>query len=204
MNLPAKIQLPDVARMGRMPSLPEWAALRVASLEKNLQRDKDGKYRELWTLPAELIPSAEQAATLQEHADELRRRMTWTPLLDAAYAQATIIAVTKMLLALPRAKTNEIEAEAKAEAYMDALDDVPCWAVQAAVRGWHRSEYGEDHDYRWAPVPSELRKAAEIEAWKSGRRIQDCERVIIAVPIDDKESPQLREAVKPLLKMKRA
>lgn len=199
MNVPAIIEpipLPDLHRMGQMPSLPGWAASQAASVERNQQRDQTSrKYREVWTLPARLMPTEAQAIALRAHAAELRRRMTQTPEQDGSCAEATLVFVTKLLLALPRAKTNEVEAEAKAEAYMEALDDVPSWAVQAAIRNWHRSGYGPDHDYRWAPVPSELRQAAETEAWKSGHRIQICESILNAVELFEPE-PSAAEAMK--------
>lgn len=189
MNLPAKIetiQLPEPHRMGLMPSLPAWAASQVKSVERIHQADPvTGRHGEVWTLPLALMPNEQQALALRAHAVEMRRRLDETPQNSQECAQATLVLLTKLFLALPRAKTNEIEIEARAEAYMDALDDVPSWAVQAAIRGWHRRAYGDKHDYRWAPVPSELREVAEIEAWKAARRMQECERVLAAVPLNE-------------------
>lgn len=188
-NLPAVIDpipLPAPHRPELMPSLPRWAASQVASIDKNHQRDPvTGTYAEFWTLPAVLVPTPAQAMALRDHANEMRRRLTETPSQNEDCEKATVVLLTKMFLALPRAKTNDTEIEAKAEAYLDALDDVPSWAVQAAIRGWHRKSYGDGHDYRWAPVPSELRECAEIEAWKVAKRMQECERVLAAVPLDE-------------------
>lgn len=71
--------------------------------------------------------------------------------------------VAKMLLAYPIASASTEAGRARAEAYLDALDDVPPWALAAAVRRWNRGEAGEDHDYRWAPYPAVLRKLSLAE-----------------------------------------
>jgi hypothetical protein len=43
---------------------------------------------------------------------------------------------------------------------------VPSWAVQEAMRKWHRSEYGPRHDYKWQPAPATLRELAMIEVYR--------------------------------------
>ncbi|MHB8272004.1 hypothetical protein [Bradyrhizobium sp.] len=134
------------------------------------------------------------------HVAYLEDKLKYTPLNDDAYGRATVVLVTKMLLALPSAAMTEESAAAKAEAYMDALEDVPCWAVQAAIRGWHRSEYGDKFNYRWAPVPSELRTVAFLEAWKTKERIRDLKRVISADVLFYPD-PKMVEKIEPLLKM---
>ena len=134
------------------------------------------------------------------HVAYLEGQLQHTPLNYDAYGRATIVLVTKMLLALPSAAMTEESAAAKAEAYMDALEDVPSWAVQAAIRGWHRSEYGDKFNYRWAPVPSELRTVAFLEAWKTKERIRDLKRVISADVLFYPD-PKIVDKVEPLLKM---
>lgn len=71
--------------------------------------------------------------------------------------------VAKMLLAYPIASGSKESGQARAEAYLDALDDVPPWAVAAAVRRWNRGAAGDDHDYKWPPAPATLRKIAVAE-----------------------------------------
>lgn len=71
--------------------------------------------------------------------------------------------IAKMLLAYPVANASKESGQARAEAYLDALDDVPPWALAAAVRRWNRGAAGEEHDYRWPPAPAVLRKIAVAE-----------------------------------------
>lgn len=67
--------------------------------------------------------------------------------------------IAKMLLAYPVAGASPEAGKARGEAYLDALDDVPPWAIAEAVKRWHKGQCG-DHDYRWAPAPAVLRAAA--------------------------------------------
>lgn len=67
--------------------------------------------------------------------------------------------IGKMLLAYPMAGGTAEAGKARGEAYLDALDDVPPWAIAEAIRQWHRGECGPDHNYRFAPAPAELRYA---------------------------------------------
>lgn len=92
--------------------------------------------------------------------------------------------VAKMLLTYPMAGASTETGRARAEAYLDALDDVPPWALAAAVKAWHRGEAGE-HDYRWAPAPAVLRAAAmkQIESFKPA--IEHVQMLLAAVPIDE-------------------
>lgn len=73
--------------------------------------------------------------------------------------EAALGLIGKMLLAYPMANGSAESGKARGEAYLDALDDVPPWAIAEAVRQWHRGECGPDHNYRFAPAPAELRYA---------------------------------------------
>jgi hypothetical protein len=73
--------------------------------------------------------------------------------------EAALGLIGKMLLAYPMAAGSAESGKARGEAYLDALDDVPPWALAEAIRKWHRGECGPDHNYRFAPAPAELRYA---------------------------------------------
>jgi hypothetical protein len=66
------------------------------------------------------------------------------------------VILAKMLMASGGAAMTATSAQARAEAYTDALDDMPAWAIAAAVKRWHRGECG-DHNYAFAPAPAVLR-----------------------------------------------
>jgi hypothetical protein len=128
------------------------------------------------------MPTELHRRTLVKHIEALERFMRQTPEHDETAAKATLITVTKLLLALPSAKMSETGAEARGEAFMVALEDVPFWATAEAVKGWYRDSHGAEHDYRWAPAPAVLRKLSQREAWKVGGRISSIKRVLAAEP----------------------
>ena len=79
--------------------------------------------------------------------------MCMKPEADDAYAQKTLVAVSKMLMTLAGRDAGGMAGEARGEAYMAALEDIPYWAVEEAIRHWYRGECGA-HDYRWPPDPA--------------------------------------------------
>jgi hypothetical protein len=146
--------------------LPQWVEQRCATCKKESQPGRDGIYRMTPTLPAALIPSKEQKLLIEKHVAGLNAVLAMTPYEDVQHGELTLTTVTKMTLVLPSRETGDLAGEAKGEAYMAALEDVPSWAVQEAMRKWHRSEYGPKHDYKWQPAPSTLRELAMIETYR--------------------------------------
>jgi hypothetical protein len=136
---------------------------------------------------------------VERHISALDRIMEMTPEIGAEFAEATTIAVSKMTMVLAGKEAGELASEAKGEAFMDALEDVPSWAVQEAMRKWHRAEYGPKHDYKWQPAPATLRELAMIEVYRVKairRRLAD---LILAEPLleftkEQLESMQARTA----------
>ena len=149
------------------------------------------------------MPTDEHRQVMTAHVAALAPLLTETPKKGDDWAKATIVLVTKMLMVLPAAQSSSEAMEARAEAYMAALEDIPAWAVEAAVRGWYRSEYGPDYKYRWAPVPAELRAVSFLETWKVKERIRDLSRVLEAKPLFECRA-DLAAKVEPLMKMRKA
>lgn len=103
---------------------------------------------------------------IEQHVTDLTAVLAMTPEEDDRHGELTLTTVTKMTLVLPSKESGDLGGEAKGEAYMAALEDVPSWAVQEAMRKWHRSEYGPRHDYKWQPAPATLRELAMIETYR--------------------------------------
>jgi hypothetical protein len=127
---------------------------------------------------------------IEVHIEQLRSLSAQTPEAGAEFGKATLVIVTKVLLVLPSQRTTEAASEAKAEAYMMALEDVPYWAVEAAARKWFRNDCGVDErgrpfDYQWAPSPGPLRRIAQLEAGRLLERIVVLERLLHAVEFVD-------------------
>src|SRR5437763_15035954 len=131
---PHDLQLPDVRRPERMPCLPEWAASRIASLREEAQPHATGKWRQVVTLPTNLILQADDRDAIEQYATALDRLCDDTPANSAKVQEAMLVIITKMLMVLPSMTQNELSAEARGEAFMDALDDIPAWSVHSAIR----------------------------------------------------------------------
>jgi hypothetical protein len=92
------------------------------------------KYRTIPTLPANLILNEGERAEIDRHATDLDALCRQTPADGDEWEGATLIVITKLMLALPSSQQNEAGAEATGEAFQVAQDDVPTLAVAAAVR----------------------------------------------------------------------
>lgn len=134
--LPAKVivdgiedlQLPDLRRLERMPFLPAWVASRVDLLKTEERSDlKTRTRRAAVVLPAKLILTVGQRKCVERYVGTLRAFCAATPANDGAVEQETLRAVSELMLVLPSPAQNELSVEARGEAFMDALDDVPSW-----------------------------------------------------------------------------
>lgn len=191
------IPLPPALRPAMIPSLPAWAVSLTAAVRPELQRVKDATGRdtfaEVLVLPAAMMPTQEQRAAIERHVDSLRSLLRETPQADGDAETRTATAVTKLLLVLPGARKSEVGAEVRNEVYLDVLDDVTCWAVEAAIRGWHRHECGADergrpYDYRWAPDPGTLRQLALREMHRMESRIRELMKPLAAIRYVDQSA----------------
>lgn len=199
------IPLPDPRRPTRMPSLPGWLTSQKNAVCLNLQI-VEGKFQDVMTLPTSLMPTAEQKNAIRAYQASLSSLQAQTAERGADAEKAILIAVTNLLLVLPGRKSGEHGAEATGEAYLAALDDVPYWAVEAAIRRWYRGECGNDergepYNCHWAPDPAALRRLSNAEAWRVASRIKELEPVLEAVPFID-SSEDLKRGRAALLGMR--
>jgi hypothetical protein len=183
------IPLPDLLRPERTPSLPVWLALRVASIRDVHQADpKTGRHRLAPTLPHNLILSEAERDDIERHVRQLERSYGPTPADDPQVEGLMLIELTNMMLVLPASKQNDASAEARGEAYLIALDDMPIWSVRAAIRSWYRgsagkNEQGRPYDYHWAPAPADLRQIAMLELWRIKARVGQLRKLLLAEPL---------------------
>lgn len=188
------IPLPDLRKPTAMPSLPVWLATQHAALATNLQLALDPTGRQVFadrtTLPASIMPSETQRLEIARHCSILEQTLHETPENGDKWAQETMATVTKMLLVLGGAKASELAAEAKAEAYNEALEDIPAWSVVATAKRWYRGdcgkdEHGQPYDYRFMPDPATVRRLALSDTFRVRNRIAELDRVLMAVPLVD-------------------
>lgn len=182
------IQLPDPRRPATLPSLPAWAERLNGAVRLELQMTPDGttfERQEVLVLPPELMPTPDQRQAMMTHQSSLRSFLQDTPALSASAETRVATAVSKLLTVLAGERKSDLVEEARSDVYLDVLDDVPCWAVEAAVRRWFKHDCGTDergraHDYRWAPDPGTLRKIAQEDVYALGARIGKVQRLLDA------------------------
>jgi hypothetical protein len=183
------IPAPDQRRPAILPSLPQWAARLSGAARIELQLD-GAKFQDVMTLPADLMPTEAQRQAMINHQDSLRSYLLDTPAHSVQAETRVATAIAKLITVLAGERKSDLADEARSEVYMDVLDDVPAWAVEAAVRRWFKHDCGSDergraHDYRWAPDPGTLRKIALQETYALGARIGQLQRVLEARPYVD-------------------
>lgn len=135
------------------------------------------------TLPAGLVLNDEQKMLVEQHISALDSALAMTPYEGAEYGQQTMVTVSKMMVVLPSREAGDLAAEAKGEAYMAALEDIPSWAVQEAMRRWYRGECGANHDYKWQPGPSTLREISMPVVWGVKATQRKLRELVAAVPL---------------------
>jgi hypothetical protein len=173
--LPARTEIlepPDRRHPMRTRSLPHRVVEQLASLSGSPGR---GARPQTFRLPQHLVPSDDERHALRRYAKAVDEMLAMTPEHRGEYEAMTLAAITGLFLAKPAQATNDLGAGAKVDSYMEALDDVAFWAVEAAIRKWHRGECGtrqdgELRDYRWAPDTVSLRNLARIEEATLRRR----------------------------------
>src|SRR6267378_3257776 len=105
---PDRFQLPDVRRPERMPSLPEWVASRIALLKDEVQPDQTRKWRQVPTIPANLILKDAEREEIKRHVTALDLLCDDTPANNANAEAAVLVVVTKMMMVLPSMTQNEL------------------------------------------------------------------------------------------------
>jgi hypothetical protein len=127
---------------------------------------------------------------MTSHRDSLRSYLLDTPAVSVTAETRVATVVSKLLAVLAGERKSDLVEEARSDVYLDVLDDVPCWAVEAAARAWFKhdagvDERGKSHNYVFAPDPGTLRKIALREVYTIGARIGTVQRLLDAKPYVD-------------------
>lgn len=103
-------------------------------------------------IPAEKSLSLSQRAVVEGLLAEAEA------MLEAGPLERTTEHLSDLLGTFPAKAGTEA---ARAKGFRIALEDLPAWAIEAAVRKWLRGEDGEGtEDYSFAPSPPQLRRLA--------------------------------------------
>jgi hypothetical protein len=111
-----------------MPSWPAWVASRIESMKDECQPSgADRRYPTVPTLPSNLTLGPAERAEIERHVLALKVLCEQTPQASADCEAATLVVVTKLMLALPSAQQNDPEPR---------LAEKPLWLL------WRTFQHG--------------------------------------------------------------
>jgi hypothetical protein len=108
-----------------------------------------------------------------------------------------------MMASYSTSRQSELGAEAKGEAYFEALARMAFWAIESAIRKWHRghcgkNQLGRPYDYGWPPVPADLRRIAWAEMYRVKARALTLDQLLSAearIEIDEEQRRRIGEGL---------
>lgn len=125
---------------------------------------------------------------------------------DGAMAKGVLL--TKMIRGLAGAEGSEIAAVAKIEMYADAIEDLPAWSIDKAVRRWGKGDCPRDivekPRFEFPPSPAALRALALLDLDLPRRYVRMLSNLVATVPMEralDPEPLPSSSAVSPLRRM---
>lgn len=99
-------------------------------------------------------------------------------------AAAKMMSVRRLLAATGVGIASRETGMGAIDGYMEALADIPAWAVEEARRRWLRAEAGPQ-DYDWAPRPPRLRLICLEIIAPLRQALDHIREVLDARPLDD-------------------
>lgn len=116
---------------------------------------------------------------------------------DGLMAKGALL--TKMIHGLAgAANQSEVAATSKIEMYADAVDDLPAWAIDKAIKRWGRgscpTEIEPHPRFSFPPSPAALRALSTLELHLPRRLKTMLENLLVAVPTADAMNPQSPKA----------
>lgn len=143
------------------------------------------------TLPQSMILTSSERDEVLRHIDALQpfTRLDQPFELRGSVMtndQAHGVMIASLLLK-GGAKLDQQSSDAFTEDYLDAIEDIPAWAVREAIRKWNRAESpkldGKPHDFNWRPAPPTLRQLALVEVAGVKARLLELNNLVTAVPV---------------------
>jgi hypothetical protein len=101
--------------------------------------------------------------------------------------QAHGVMIAGLLVGGKGIKLDKASSDQLTEEYLDAIEDLPAWAVREALRKWNRGDSvrldGKPHNFEWRPAPPTLRRLAVHEVATLNGRIVNLQKLLDAVPL---------------------
>ena len=87
------------------------------------------------------------------------------------------VEIAKLLAGFPVAHDGSVSTELAMEQYVEAVEDIPAWAVAAARSAIVKGQFGE---MKWAPTPSQFASAARSRLRQAEDDLSDIRRIMSA------------------------
>jgi len=189
----------DLEIRGHLATM-RYLPLSLARLEKSLGTVQWPGQPVRMNFPTGMDLTTEQREELQERLQALMRLTTGEHLSASACSKARLSLLTSLLLGFPAAgNSTDRAAEARANFYLDAVDDMAPWAIDAAIKRWVRGDV-DNANVDFAPSPGALRRLCEVEIEPFIQQIRQIERLLAAVSIDRAMDPKPLESTVPRLR----
>lgn len=178
----------DLDRPTFLASLPSWLVSRrdaeSRSEHRRIVRDATGRQiGEVRTLPRSLMLTGAMRAVLSRRIAELEGA------LGASPPEQILEHVARLLGRYLPGKSDD-DLAVRAEAYLEALDDLPAWVVREAIRRWFKGECGgAERDYDFPPGEARLRGVAKHVLSVAQGQVIVFRRLLVAEP-----EPEISEA----------
>lgn len=173
----------DLREPSTLLLLPAWLELQIAAVSdlgagRTIVDTTTGKITgRVATIPASKMPTGPQRQAIAQRIAELQDAARPGP------TKRTLAMLGELINEHAPSRLDEETVSIKAEAYLDALEDLPAWAVREAIRRWRRGEVNADaKDLDFAPKPPRLRRIAQaIAAVPVGQALR-LQRILDAEP----------------------
>lgn len=173
----------DTADPASMLLLPDWLASQLAAVSDlgagRTEVDPATKLitARVATIPASRMPTGPQRTAIARRIADLQAAIEPGPV------EETIGVLGDLIQEYAPSRLDDRTVSIKAEAYLDAVEDLPAWTVRAAVRRWRRGEVSADPaTLDFAPKPARLRGIAERMVLVARGQAARLQRVLDAKP----------------------
>ena len=152
------------AELDTMRYLP----LRLARLANSISKTDCPGQKTRLSLPAESMLTTTERAEMERRLVAIKAIITGSNLTPAECSKARLSPLTRMLLAFPTpGNSSDAAADARGDVYDDAVEDIPPWALNAAIKRWVKGDVPDLRlgalNFNFAPAPAVLLEICKLE-----------------------------------------
>lgn len=180
---------PTVA--GQITSLPPWLAALAGAVGTVQHPGQPVRYHLQTGWVMSNLERAEATSLLSTLTSSLDQTASFEG-RDGSEAKGALL--TKMIYGLAGpAQQSELAVNSKIEMYADAIEDLPAWSIDKAIRRWGSgtcpASIEETPKYAFPPAPATLRALATLELEIPRRYQTMLKNLIAAIPMDRALNP---------------